>query len=495
MAEATLDIKRFFAALGKPRSLAGAPRLQSETEGAETEGEEPSPDPDLMAGLATLFCNVAPVGGRLPGGRVHELLLGIDRCISAQLNEILHDPGFQAVESAWRSLDGLIAASNFRAQVRLDLLDVSKEELYDDLEAGSVDVTETSPFRKLYLEEYDQFGGEPYGAMIGLYEFGNTPQDILWLRQMSKVAAMSHAPFIGSVSPRFFGFETAEQVSAARDLEGLLRHPRYGAWHALRAAPEAGYLGLVMPRYLVRTPWNPDLMDPAELPEFPFVEDVGRDGRGYLWGSAAMLFARNMVRAFEHSGWCQTIRGQHGGGLVSELPSHRFWVGNERVLKSPVEVAIPDWAELSFANAGFIPLLERPGTDEACFFSCQSVLAPRRYRNEVDTERSQLQSNLAYTLSASRIAHYLKCIVRDVVGSTADESYLQALLKGWLEGYVTTIESPDDRTLLFYPFKGARVVVEKAEGVVGKYNCLVGVSPHIQFEGIDVELRLESRIG
>lgn len=490
MAEATtLDLKRFFAALGQPRAAVSGAEPATEPSASEA-----ALDQELLTGLALLICNVEPVQGRLPGGRVHQLLLAIDRCISAQLNEVLHAPNFQAIEAAWRDLQGLIDGANLRANIRLDFLDVSKEELYDDLEAGSVDVTDTSPFRKLYLEEYDQFGGEPYGAVLGLYEFDSTPRDLLWLRQMGKVSALSHAPFVASVSPAFFGFDTAEQVSAARDLDGLLRHPRYRAWHALRDSPEASYLGLVMPRYLARAPWNPDL-DPSDPPEFPFVEDVGHEGEGYLWGSAASLFARNMLRAFEHTGWCQTIRGSHGGGLSGGLPAHAFWVGNERVLKSPVEVAIPDWAELSFANAGFIPLLDRPGTDEACFFSCQSIRQPRLFRNELESERSQLHSNLAYTLSASRIAHYLKCIVRDVVGSTADADYLQALLKRWLEGYVTTIDSPDDRTLRFYPFKGARVVVEKAEGVVGKYNCLVAVSPHIQFEGIDVELRLESRIG
>mgnify|MGYP003665903113 CR=1 FL=1 len=493
MAEiATLDLQRFFAALQQPAAPAAPDATEATPDAAQERWTDL--DPNLLTGVAALVCNIEPVNGRLPGGRIHQLLLSLDRCITAQLNEILHHPDFQAMESVWRDLEGLISAANFRAQVRIDFLDASKEELYEDLEAGSVDVTETLPFRKLYLEEYDQFGGEPYGAMIGFYEFNSTPQDILWLRQIGKIAALSHAPFLASVSPSFFGFDTAEQLGAARDLEGLLKQRRYAAWHALRESPEAIYLGLVLPRYLARAPWSPDL-ETAEPPEFPFVEDVGSDGSGYLWGNAASLFARNMLRAFEQTGWCQTIRGPHGGGLRAGLPAHKFWVGTEPVLKSPVEIAIPDWAELTYANAGFIPLLDRPGTDEACFFSCQSIRLPRRYRNELDTERSQLRSNLAYTLSASRIAHYLKCIVRDAVGSTADASYLQELLKQWLEGYVTTIDSPSDRTLRFYPFKGARVVVEKAEGVVGKFNCLVAVSPHIQFEGIDVELRLESRIG
>lgn len=493
--ESTLDLARFFSAVGRPPATTSAP--------AGPAGPAPAPEhagPDesepFAAALAALIWNVEPIDGRLPAGRVHQLLLDIDARVTAQLNEILHHPDFQATEATWRGLDALVAATNFRANVRIDLLDVSKDELHDDLEAGSVDVSETTPFRIGYIEEYDQFGGCPYGAFIGLYEFSNTPRDILWLRQMAKIAALTHAPFISSVSPAFFGFDSAEQLAAARDLSGLLKHPRYSSWHALRDAPESSYVALTLPRYLVRAPWTPEgVAGRAEGLEFPFVEDVGRAGQGYLWGNAALLFARNLVRSFEKTGWCQAIRGRHGGGAVPGLVSHTFRLLDERVRKPPVEVVIPDWAELSFANAGFIALLARPDSDEACFFSCQSVRAPKRSSRQIDSERSQIHSNLAYTLSAARIAQYLKCIVRDNIGAVADASFIQAVLRRWLEGYVTTIASPDDKTLRFYPFKGARVVVERAEGIVGKFNCLVAVAPHIQFEGIDVELRLESRVG
>ncbi len=485
--EATLDLARFFAAVGRdPVKAPAAP-----AEHAAIEDAEP-----LVAGLAALVWNVEPIDGRLPAGRVHQLLLDVDRRISEQLDEVLHHPDFQAMEASWRGLEGLVASTNFRANIRIDILDVSKDELHDDLEAGSVDVTETVPFRIGYVEEYDQFGGCPYGAFIGLYEFSNTPRDILFLRQMAKVAALTHAPFVGAVSPAFFGFDTAEQLAAARDLGGLLKQPRYAAWHALRDAPESSYLALTLPRYLVRAPWSPDLPPPtgAEF-DVPYVEDVGHDGRGYLWGSAALLFARVLTRSFERTGWCQSIRGRYGGGAVDGLVTHTFEMLDERVRKPPVEAVLPDWAELSFANAGFMALLARPDSSEACFFSSQSVRAPKKYARQLDTERAQIHTNLAYTLSAGRIAQYLKCIVRDNIGTVAEAAYIQAVLRRWLEGYVTTISSPNDKTLRYYPFKGARVVVERAEGIVGKFNCLVAVSPHIQFEGIDVELRLESRVG
>lgn len=479
-------------AMGRQLACGPAGAIESAPEAAQAALET---DP-FVAALAALVWNVDPVDGRLPAGWAHGLLLAIDRRLTAQLNAILHHTKFQALESAWRSLLDLVAATPFGANVRIDILDASKDEIGEDLETKSVDISDTVPFRVAYVEEYDQFGGKPYGAIVGLYEFSNQPRDLLWLRQMAKVSALSHAPFIASVSPAFFGFDTAEDLVAARDLNGLLRSPRYGAWHAFRNAPESAYVALVLPRYLVRAPWSPEAKAGQEGSlEFPFVEDVEHDGSGYLWGSAASLFARNMARAFERSGWCQNIRGLHGGGRIEGLPTHTFSAGGQRVRKAPLEVLFPDWAELPLATAGFIPLLGKPESSEACFFSCQSVKAPKKFKNQLDSERSQIHSNLAYTLSASRIAQYLKCIVRDNIGTTADAGYIQKLLKTWLEGYVTTISSPDDKTLRFYPFKGARVAVEKTDGVVGKYDCLVSVAPHIQFEGIDVELRLESRVG
>jgi type VI secretion system protein ImpC len=354
-------------------------------------------------------------------------------------------------------------------------------------------VTGSAVFKNIYREEYDQFGGKPFAALVGLYQFGMTPGDLFFLRQVGKVCAIAHAPFLSAVAPQFFGCETAEQLSAITDLDGLLKQPKYGAWQTLRDTPEAAHIALTLPRYLLRKPWHPETNPSGDL---AYAEDTSKGHEGqYLWGNPAVLLARNVVRSFELSGWCQHIRGPKAGGLSKDLVGHEFSLRGDTELKAPVEVAIPDTREIEFANQGFIPVIYKPGTTEACIFSCQSIKFARRFKDAKDSENAQLVTNLSYTMSISRIAHYLKCMMRDVIGTTGDGAYVQKKIQDWLEEYVTTVINPDDLTLRFYPFKAAKVEVTKAEGLVGQYRCTVAVLPHIQFEGIDVELRLESRLG
>jgi len=271
-----------------------------------------------------------------------------------------------------------------------------------------------------------------------------------------------------------------------------MNHPKYGSWNKLRDSEEAAYLGLTLPKYIVRLPYDP-VTNPAG--KLPFKETVrGASNEDYLWGSASILFAENMIRSFIQSGWCQYLRGPKGGGLVSGLPVHTFNVRGEEELKIPVEMAIPDYRELEFANAGFIPLIYRKGTADACFFSAQSLKKAKRFKDPKDSENAQLVTNLAYTYSITRIAHYVKCIMRDNLGSSADAAYIQQALETWISQYVTTVVNPDDLTLRYYPFKAATVEVEPREGMIGWYDCKMSILPHIQFEGMDVELRLDARL-
>jgi type VI secretion system protein ImpC len=371
-------------------------------------------------------------------------------------------------------------------------MDVSKDELAEDFEANAVDITGSALFKKVYVSEYDQYGGKPYGSMVGLYEFGHTPKDEFWLKTMGKVAAASHAPFIGSVSPKFFGCETPEELTAIKDLEGLLNHPKYGSWNKLRDSEEAAYLGLTLPRYVCRLPYDPERNPAGDL---AFKEEVrGNENDDFLWGPASILMAQNLVRSFAQSGWCQYIRGPKGGGLVSGLPVHTFNLRGEEEMKIPVEIAIPDYRELEFANAGFMPLVYRKGTADACFFSAQSIKRPKKFKDPKDTENAQLVTNLSYTLSITRIAHYVKSIMRDNIGSSADAAYIKNSLQNWILQYVTTVVNPDDLTLRFYPFKAAQVEVNERPGMIGWYDCSMSVLPHIQFEGMDVELRMDTRL-
>jgi type VI secretion system protein ImpC len=396
------------------------------------------------------------------------------------------------MESNWRALNDLMLKTNFRANVMLDLLDVSKDELFDDFECNAVDITGSSFFKKLYVSEYDQYGGKPYGGIVGLYDFAHTPQDEFWLKTMARIAAASHAPFIGSVSPRFFGCDNINELAAVKDLEGMLNHPRYGSWNAFRETEEAAYIGLTLPKYICRLPYDP-VTNPCR--ELPFKEQIKGDApEDYLWASTSMLFAHNMIRSFEETGWCQYLRGPKAGGLVQGLPVHTYNIRGEEEIMLPVEMAIPDYRELEFANAGFIPLIYRKGTADACFFSAQSIKKAKRFKDPKDSENAQLATNLCYTFSITRIAHYVKSIMRDNIGSSADAAYIQENLTNWIFNYVTTVVNPNDLTLRYYPFKSASVEVKPRDGMIGWYDCSIRILPHIQFEGMDVELRLDTRI-
>jgi type VI secretion system protein ImpC len=487
----TLDLKRFLSSMRLSTEVAEpVPMIQ---DNLQTVKEDVRDEDRFISGMAALLFNIDTSVGRLDKGMVQSAIARIDAMVNDQLNEIIHHETFKQVESNWRSLNDLVLNTNFKADIMIDFIDVSKEELYEDFESNAVDITSSALFKKVYVSEYDQYGGKPYGSMVGLYDFMHTPQDEFWLRIMGKVAAASHAPFVGSVSPKFFGCDSIEELSAIKDLEGLMSHPKYGSWNKLRDSEEAAYLGLTLPQYVVRLPYDPETNPTGKL---TFKETVRGDKHDdYLWGRSSILFAQNMVKSFADTGWCQYIRGPKGGGLVTGLPVHTFNIRGEEEMKIPIEMAIPDYRELEFANAGFIPLIYRKGTADACFFSCQSLKKPKKFKDPKDSENSQLVTNLSYTFSVTRIAHYVKCIMRDNIGSSADAPYIQNALQNWISQYVTTVVNPDDLTLRYYPFKAASVEVVPREGMIGWYDCSMSILPHIQFEGMDVELRLDARLG
>jgi type VI secretion system protein ImpC len=485
-----LDLKRFLSSMRLSTEVKEAvPMVQDNLQVVK---EDVSEEDRFLSGMAALLLNVDKSSKRLDKGSIQELIARIDQAVIDQINEIIHHENFKKMESTWRSLNDLILNTNFKADIMIDILDVSKDELYDDFEANAVDITGSALFKKVYVSEYDQYGGKPFGAIVGLHEFKHTPDDVFWLTTMGKIAAASHAPFIGSVSPQFFGCDSIEELSAIKDLEGLMSHPKYGAWNKLRDSEQAAYIGLTLPRYIARLPYDPEV-NPCR--EITFREKVrGNNDEDYVWGSASMLFAQNMVRSFAQSGWCQYLRGPKGGGLVTGLPVHTFNIRGEEEMKIPIEMSIPDYRELEFANCGFMPLIYRKGTADACFFSCQSLKKAKKFKDPKDSENAQLVTNLSYTFSITRIAHYVKSIMRDNIGSSADAQYIQNTLTNWIFQYVTTVVDPDDLTLRFYPFKAASVEVTERAGMIGWYDCKMAILPHIQFEGMDAELRLDTRL-
>lgn len=473
--------------------------LQSEDNLALDEAEQAA---DYFLGsLATaLFNNI------LPGDdddssplaairqKVRNLTSQINDKLHEDLNAIVHDEKFKAMEANWLGLHNLIESTDWSADVMIDMFDCTKDELGEDLENNAVDLINGDFFKKVYVAEYDQFGGLPYGSIIGLYEFENTREDRAWLSTMGKLANASHAPFISSVGPKFFGCKNIEEMADIRDLAAHMSHPRFEKWQAMRDTEEAAYLGLTLPRFLLRAPYHPE-NNPAG-PGLTYEEEIRtqKGGEDFLWCNASLLFAKNMIASFTHSGWCQYLRGPKGGGRIEHLPRYAFDINGQQEIKAPIEMVIPDYRELAFADAGFIPLIYRKGGSEACFFSSQSIKKSKRFKDPRDSENSQLVTNLSYTLSITRIAHYVKCIMRDNIGSSADDAYINNVLQTWLSQYVTTVVNPDDLTLRYYPFKAAQVVTTPQEGMIGWYNSEITILPHIQFEGLDVELKMDVRI-
>lgn len=501
MTQPVPDLKTFLSSVRLSTEVAPqTPMIQANLDKVV---EQVSQEERFISTMAAVAYNINPDEQRFDKQSIQDLIGIIDNLVEDQLNEIMHHPDFQSMESNWLSIADLVAHTNFKANININLLDISKEEAHEDLELNLADIGGSELFKKIYVKEYDQFGGSPYGTIVGLFDFferkdrkgqpRDRNKDYTWLRGIGKVAAASHAPFVGAISPNFFNCETMHEVNALRDLSGLLSTPAYSKWNELRDSEVAAYIGLTMPRYMVRPPYD-DNDNPAG--GISFNEHVRGDKDGdYLWGNSAMLFARNLVKSFETSGWCQHIRGVKGGGLLSGLSTHIFNIRGENELKAPVEISMPDFREFELAQAGLIPLIHKKGTAEAVFFSAQSIKKSHKFKDPKDSENSQLVTNLSYTFSISRIAHYLKCIMRDNIGSTANAGYVYAQIDRWISGFVTTLVNPDDLTLRYYPFKAYSLEVTDVPGKVGWYHCNLSILPHIQFEGMDVDLRVDSRLG
>lgn len=421
---------------------------------------------------------------------VDKLASEVETLIQKRLQQVVQSPSVRAREAAWRSLDELCREVESN-EVIIDFIDTDKELLRGDFEDHSSYILNSALFRKVYVDEYDRYGGRPFGAMIGLYEFDSSDEDVDWLQTMAKVSAAAHCPFVAAASPKFFDVSSWDELDRKGDLEELLALPQFGRWSAFRESHGAAYIGLTLPRFMLRSPYKPGT-GKNQIVRFEEKIDGPED---YLWGNAAVLFGRNMIRSFQMSGWCQHIAGPVGGGMLKGLPIHTVTHHGQDELQPPVEVAIPDYRELQFANGGFIPLIHCKGSADATFFSARAVKKAIEFEEDLATKNADLVCNLAYTLSITRIAHYVKRMVRDYIGSTADAPYIQAMLEAWLVDYVTTAVNPDDLTLLYYPFKAMSVTVEPKPGPFGWYNCVISILPHIQFQGMDVELRLEAALG
>ena len=415
----------------------------------------------------------------------------IDRKISAQLDAILHNPAFQAMEAAWRSLKFLVDRTDFKKNVKIDLVDVSKEELAEDFE-DAPETIQSGLYKHVYTSEYDTPGGEPYGAIVSNYSFNSLPPDVGLMQEISRVSASCHCPFLGSVTPAFFGKDSVDELTRIEDMHSYMERSEFTKWNSFRETEDSRYLGLVLPRFLLRLPYGSDT---SPVKEFNYEENVtGSDHHKYLWGNASFAFASNMVRSFVENGWCVQIRGPEAGGKVEDLPIHFFDVGKGQQMKIPTEILIPETREFEYAKEGFIPLSFYKNRNYACFFSANSTQKPTEYDDPAVTANMRINSRLPYIFLVSRIAHYLKVIQRENIGSTKSKMVLQDELTNWAKGLVTEMNDPGPELIATHPLKAAEVIVNEIEDNPGFFSVGLTVMPHFQIEGIDINLSLVSQM-
>jgi type VI secretion system protein ImpC len=428
-------------------------------------------------------------------GTIKAIIAEIDKKLSDQINQIMHHERFQQVESAWRGLSYLVNNTETDEMLKIRVMNISKKDLGKTLKKYKGTAWDQSPlFKKLYEQEYGQLGGEPYGCLVGDYYFDHTPGDVELLGQMSQIAAAAHAPFLAAASPTVMGMDTWQELANPRDVAKIFSSPEYAGWRSLRESDDAKYVGLAMPRFLARVPYGAKT-SPVE--EFEFEEETsGGEHTKYTWANAAYAMAVNVNRAFKQYGWCTAIRGVESGGAVEGLPVHTFPSDDGGVdMKCPTEIAISDRREAELANSGFMPLIHRKNTDVAAFIGAQSLQKPAEYTDPDATANARLAARLPYLFASSRFAHYLKCMVRDKVGSFKERADMERFLSDWIKDYVLgNPGSAGDELKARKPLAGAEVKVTEIEGNPGYYAASFHLRPHYQLEGVNVTMSLVSRL-
>ncbi|MCW7539704.1 type VI secretion system contractile sheath large subunit [Aquabacterium sp. A7-Y] len=427
--------------------------------------------------------------------RIEALIAALDRKLSEQINLILHHQDFQQLESAWRGLHYLVNNTETDDQLKIRVMPISKPELARTLKRYKGSAWDQSPlFKRIYEEEYGQFGGEPFGAIVGDYHFDHSPMDVELLGEMSKIAAAAHAPFIAAASPAVMQMESWGELANPRDLTKIFTTPEYASWRSLRESEDARYLALCMPRFLGRLPYGPKT---NPIDEFDFEEDTaGVHHETYTWCNAAYAMAVNINRAYKLYGWCSQIRGVESGGAVENLPTHCFPTDDGGVdMKCPTEIAISDRREAELSRNGFMALVHRKNSDFAAFIGAQSLQKPLEYDDPDATANAALAARLPYLFACNRFAHYLKCMVRDKIGSFKSREAMERWLNDWIFRYVDgDPANSTEQTKAERPLAAAQVVVEDIEDSPGYYQAKFYLQPHYQLEGLSVSLRLVSKL-
>ena len=432
-------------------------------------------------------------GEKLNSNAVDSMIADLDRRLSAQIDQILHAPAFQSMESSWRGLKYLIDKTDFRENTKIELLNVSKDDLLSDFE-DSPEVVKSGLYRHIYTEEFGQFGGEPVATVIGNYDFGPGAQDVKLLQYTASVSAMSHAPFIAAASPEFFGVERFDELPNLKDISSILEGPKYAKWNGFRESEDSRYVGLTMPRFVLRTPYGKD--NPVR--SFDYQEDANGKTDNYSWGNTAFAFAAKLNESFAQYRWTPNIIGPASGGAVNDLPVHTYEAMGQTQSKVPTEVLISDRREYELAEAGFIALTMRKGSDNAAFFSANSVQKPKFFGNSAEGKEAEtnykLGTQLPYMFVINRLAHYIKVLQRENIGSWKTKAELNTELNKWIMQYVADQDNPTPEVRSRKPLRKASIAVEDVEGDPGWYRVSMAVQPHFKYMGADFTLSLKGKL-
>ncbi|MFO7563261.1 MAG: type VI secretion system contractile sheath large subunit [Enhygromyxa sp.] len=433
-------------------------------------------------------------GKKIDKAAVDAMIAELDQRLSKQVNQILHHPEFQKIESAWRSLKYLVDNVDFRENVRVNVLSVQKDELLEDFE-DAPEITKSGLYRTVYSAEYGTFGGRPYGVMCSLYEFAAGPQDIELLQQCAAVATMAHAPFLGNASPKLFGVDSYEELPKLKDLQSLFEGPQYARWHSFRESEDSRYVGMCAPRIMLRLPYGPENVP---VKSFNFVEDVIGHHDRYLWGYSSVALTTRVADSFAKYRWCPNIIGPTSGGAVESLPLHQYKAQGEIQTKLPVECQLTERREFEMSEEGLIGLTMRKGSDNAAFFSANSVQKPKVFPNTPEGKAAEtnyrLGTQLPYMFIVTRLSHYMKVLQREQIGSWKERADLERELNVWISQYVADMDNPAPAVRSRRPLRNASIKVEDVEGQPGWYKCSLKLRPHFKYMGASFELSLVGKL-
>ncbi|MEG9883595.1 MAG: type VI secretion system contractile sheath large subunit [Hyphomicrobiales bacterium] len=459
------------------------------------------PDDDgfavARAGLRTLMRElVRPErdGAKVNGLLVDELIADLDAQVSAQMDEILHDKQFQTLESSWRALKFLVERTDFRENIKIEIMNVGKEDLLEDFE-DAPELTKSGLYKQIYTAEYGQFGGQPVGALIANYDFGPGSRDVKLLTHVAGVAAMAHTPFISALAPEFLGLSEWAGLTNLKDLSSIFEQPRYAKWRSFRESEDSRYVALAMPKFLLRLPYGQET-NPTKT--FNYSETVSDGVEHFCWGNAAFALASRLTDSFAKYRWCANIIGPQGGGAVEDLPLHHFTATGSAQTKIPTQVLVSERREYELSEEGFIALTVRKGSDNAAFFSANSCQKAKTFPDTPEGREAQtnfrLSTQLPYMLIMNRLAHYIKIIQRENIGTSKERGDLEDELNKWVSQYVTEMDNPEPSVRSRRPLRAANIAISDEDGNPGWYQVELKARPHFKYMGASFTLSLVGRL-